>query len=116
MNGLIPAPKGRIRTPVGQKYLEALQSKFNGISGITNPPSLDARGPGLDLLVLGITSGTTIHDIDLALCQFTQESPEAPLHLEIVKVFPEFTLFSRSSLTSIGMIPSQCHQRSAPTF
>lgn len=91
MKGLIPAPKGRVRTPVGHKYLEALQSKFNGDSSDTasSPsPSAEPRQPGLNLLILGVTSGTAMDDIDFALCRFTQEVPEAPLCLDIVQVFP----------------------------
>ena len=91
MKGLIPAPKGRVRTPVGHKYLEALQSKVNGDSSDTasSPSSsADDKQPGLNLLILGITSGTAMDDIDFALCRFTQEIPEAPLCLDIVQVFP----------------------------
>ena len=92
MKGLIPAPKGRVRTPVGHKYLEALQSKVNGDSDTSSSTSscssssAHQTGPGLDLLILGLTSGTAMDDIDFALCRFTQESPEAPLCLEIVQV------------------------------
>ncbi|CZT12772.1 probable anhydro-N-acetylmuramic acid kinase [Rhynchosporium graminicola] len=87
MNGLIPAPKGRVRTAVGHKYLEALQSKANADSDSASSPSppAEVKGPGLSLLVLGITSGTTMHDIDFALCRFTQASPEAALCLDIVQ-------------------------------
>lgn len=88
MKGLIiPAPKGRVRTPVGHKYLEALQSKVNRDSDTANSSSASERsGHGLDLLILGVTSGTAMDDIDFALCRFTQESPEAPLCLDIVQV------------------------------
>jgi hypothetical protein len=91
MKGLIPAPKGRVRTPVGHKYLEALQSKVNGDSSdsASSPsPSAEQKQPGLNLLILGVTSGTAMDDIDFALCRFTQELPEAPLCLDIVQVFP----------------------------
>ena len=91
MKGLVPAPKGRIRTPVGHKYLEALHSKFISDSSDTasSPsPSTYSKQPGLDLLVLGVTSGTAMDDIDFALCHFTQEIPEAPLCLDIVQVCP----------------------------
>ncbi|TAQ88453.1 hypothetical protein B7494_g3226 [Chlorociboria aeruginascens] len=86
MKGLIPAPKGRVRTPVGHKYLEALQSKANGESS-TSPRSspVSTNQPGLDLSILGLTSGTAMDDIDFALCRFTQETPEAPLCLDIVQ-------------------------------
>lgn len=83
--GLIPAPKGRVRTPVGHKYLEALQAKAYG-----KAPERDGLraedGAGLELLVLGLTSGTAMDSIDFALCRFKQESPEAPLFLDVVQV------------------------------
>jgi hypothetical protein len=88
MKGLIPAPKGRVRTPVGHKYLEALQARGNGDSSDTASSSSAESQPGLDLLILGLTSGVAMDDIDFALCRFTQESPEAPLCLDIVQVFP----------------------------
>lgn len=88
MKGFTPAPKGRVRTTVGHKYLEALQSKANGhtdSSTSSSPPSVQ-QSPGLDLLILGITSGTAMDDIDFALCRFTQDSPESPLCLDLIKV------------------------------
>jgi hypothetical protein len=87
MKGLNPAHKGRVRTPVGHKYLDVLQSKVNGDSDTASSPSASEQSsPGLDLLILGVTSGTAMDDIDFALCRFTQESPEAPLCLDIVQV------------------------------
>lgn len=91
MRGLNPpARKSRVRTPVGHKYLEALQSKVNGESEASDTPSSDSepeqKGPGLDMLILGVTSGTAMDDIDFALCRFTQESPEAALYLDLVQV------------------------------
>ncbi|KAF4624796.1 hypothetical protein G7Y89_g13371 [Cudoniella acicularis] len=87
MKGLIRAPKGRTRTVVGHKYLEALQSKVSSDSdtSISPSPPTVPKQPGLNLLILGITSGTAMDDIDFALCRFTQESPETPLYLEIVQ-------------------------------
>jgi hypothetical protein len=107
MKGFIPAPKGRVRTPVGHKYLEALQAKANGSSKASSSEASSLRSastestqPALNLLILGITSGTAMDDIDFALCRFTQDTPEAPLYLEIVQVrhldFPAAPIFPRA--------------------
>lgn len=40
----------------------------------------------LDLTVLGLNSGTAMDGIDCALVRYRQESPEKPLHLNILKV------------------------------
>ena len=89
MKTLNPVLRGRVRTSVGHKYLEALQENDNATSPCdAHPPALIAgpKPPGLDLLILGVTSGTAMDDIDFALCRFTQESPEAALYLDVVKV------------------------------
>jgi len=89
MNDYIPAPKGRLRTPVGHRYIDALQSKADGYSpshSISSCSSSASKQPGLDLLILGMTSGTAIDAIDFALCRFTQETPEEPLHLDLIQV------------------------------
>ena len=120
MKGLIPAPKGRVRTPVGHKYLEALQSKVNGDSSDTasSPsPSAEQKQPGLNLLILGITSGTAMDDIDFALCRFTQELPEAPLCLDIVQVFSLKSSSEDTFLTQCdSTIPLLCPRRFEPIF
>lgn len=96
-HGSLPAAtKGghtsKTRTSVGHRYLDVLQSKAYGSSGASSDTdrsstsSLGTRDGELDLIVLGVTSGTMMDDIDIALCHFTQKTPEAPLHLDIMQV------------------------------
>jgi hypothetical protein len=51
----------------------------------------------LDITVMGMNSGTAMDGIDCALVRYRQASPEAPLHMEILKV----RQFSIRSLFSI---------------
>jgi hypothetical protein len=91
------APKPRVRTPVGYRYLDVLQSQERGTTARSEASSTPSRhstessyedqdDEGLDLLVLGITSGTMMDDIDFALCRFTQATPETPLYLDLIQV------------------------------
>ncbi len=81
---------GKVKTLVGHRYLEALQSYVatdtDGGSITSTTTSREEEEEGLDLLVLGMTSGTAMDDIDFALCRFTQSNPEAPLVLHIIQV------------------------------
>ncbi|KAK3703637.1 hypothetical protein LTR37_014333 [Vermiconidia calcicola] len=53
-------------------------------NGTGNSINHDANGR-LDLRVIGLNSGTCMDGIDCALVHYTQESPETPLHMEILK-------------------------------
>ena len=59
------------------------------------------NGP-LDLRVLGLNSGTAMDGIDCALIRYRQESPDKPLHMDILQVgvlvFREFRLRSKSDV------------------
>lgn len=46
----------------------------------------DRVGEALDLKILGLNSGTAMDGIDCALVHYRQSSPEAPLHMNILKV------------------------------
>jgi hypothetical protein len=43
-------------------------------------------GGEINLTVLGMNSGTAMDGIDCALVHYRQKSPEAPLHMKILKV------------------------------
>lgn len=98
LKSLQPQPQGRVRTPVGHRYLEALQSAAAADTDSSSSMGSGSRRSsrdeedeeGLDLLVLGITSGTAMDDIDFALCRFIQATPEAPLLLDIIQVGSTF--------------------------
>ena len=64
-------------------YTNGTHTNGNGVSA--NVVSRLADG-SLDLTVLGMNSGTAMDGIDCALVRYRQESPTAPLHMELLKV------------------------------
>lgn len=58
----------------------------NGTYTNGNGHSTKHTDGSLDVTVLGMNSGTAMDGIDCALVRYRQESPTAPLHMEVLKV------------------------------
>lgn len=72
-------------TPPYTADMQAERMHVSQANGLTNGVHRQADG-SLDLKVLGMNSGTAMDGIDCALVHYRQASPEASLHMEILKV------------------------------
>lgn len=78
-------PSGGHEAPNGHSVLNG-HGQTNGAAidsgvGLKQPASKP-----LDYTILGMNSGTAMDGIDCALVRYRQESPEKPLHMELLKV------------------------------
>lgn len=91
---MAPGINGIVNNSTNGAYLEGVHA-----NGTTNGASRRKADGSLDLRVLGINSGTCMDGIDIALVHYYQECPEAPLHMELLKVSALPEQLSTESLT-----------------
>lgn len=76
---------GAHSTPNGQHASNG-QRQRNGIENSGGEDQKQTASKPLDYTILGMNSGTAMDGIDCALVRYRQESPESPLHMELLEV------------------------------
>lgn len=81
--GLSP-PNGAHSAPYGLEVLIG-HGQMNGAATHSGAELRQPASKPLYYTVLGMNSGTAMDGIDCALVRYRQESPEKPLHMELLK-------------------------------
>lgn len=72
-------------------HSSAVMDEAHRRSYTVNGKSIRSVDGTLDLRVIGVNSGTCMDGIDIALVHYFQQSPDDPLHMELLQVSSVYT-------------------------